>query len=58
MPVMFGSVTFSTAAIAMAASTALPPRLRMSTPTWEANGWLVATMPCRARTTDRPAARP
>ena len=26
MPVMFGSVTFRTAAIAMAASTALPPR--------------------------------
>ena len=55
MPVMFGSVTLSTAAIAMAASTALPPRFRMSRPTCDASGWLVATMPWLARTTDRPA---
>ena len=45
MPVMFGSVTLSTAAIAMAASTALPPRFRMSRPVCDASGWLVATMP-------------
>jgi hypothetical protein len=54
MPVMLGSVTLSTAATAIAASTALPPRFRISTPTWEASGWLVATIPCVARTTERP----
>ena len=45
IPVMFGSVTLSTAAMAMAASTAFPPRFRMSRPVSEANGWLVATIP-------------
>ena len=55
---MFGSVTLSMAAIAMAASTALPPRFRMSRPTWEASGWLVATIAWAARTTDRPAGSP
>ena len=44
MPVMCGSVTLSTAATAIAASTALPPRFKTSIPTCEANGWLVATM--------------
>src|SRR6476620_9944341 len=58
MPVIFGSVTFSIAAMAMAASTALPPRFRTSRPTCEASGWLVATMALLARTTDRPAGRP
>jgi hypothetical protein len=54
IPVMSGSVTLSTAATAIEASTALPPRFRTSMPTCEARGWLVATMPCVARTTDRP----
>jgi hypothetical protein len=30
----------------------------MSRPTCEASGWLVATMPLLARTTDRPAGAP
>src|SRR5207248_4495661 len=51
-------VTLSTAAIAIAASTAVPPRFNTSRPTWEASGWLVATMPWLARTTDRPAGTP
>ena len=55
MPVMFGSVTFRTAAIAMAASTALPPRFSMSRPACDASGWLVATIAWLARTTERPA---
>jgi hypothetical protein len=55
MPVIIGSVTLSTAAIATAASTALPPRLRISSPVKEASGWLEATMPFCARTTERPA---
>src|SRR5712691_5705831 len=54
MPVMCGSVTFSTAAIAIAASTALPPRLSTSMPTADASGWLLATIAWLARTTDRP----
>ena len=58
MPVMCGSVTLSTAAIAIAASHALPPRRSTSTPVCDASGWLVATMPWLARTTDRPAGTP
>src|SRR5262245_4542316 len=54
MPVMCGSVTFSTAAIAIAASAAFPPRLRISIPASDASGWLVATIAWPARTTDRP----
>src|SRR6476619_5708699 len=54
-PVMFGSVTLRTAAIAIEASTALPPRFNTSRPTIDANGWLLATMAWLARTTDRPA---
>ena len=38
---------------AMAASTAVPPRLRMSSATWLASGWLVAAMPCVAMTSER-----
>jgi hypothetical protein len=38
IPVMLGSVTLSIAAMAMAASTALPPRFKTSMPTWEASG--------------------
>src|SRR2546423_91961 len=40
----------------MAASTALPPRRRTSTPTCEAILLVEATMPCRARTGSRDAA--
>src|SRR5436853_982057 len=40
----------------MAASTALPPRRRTSTPTCEAILLVEATMPCRARTGSREAA--
>src|SRR5262245_54278325 len=52
-PVMLGSVTFNIAAMAIAASTALPPRLRMSMPTSDARAWLDATIAVPARTTDR-----
>src|SRR6185369_1678074 len=38
-----------------AASTALPPARRTSRPAWAASGWLVATMPLGAITTERPA---
>jgi hypothetical protein len=41
-------------AMAMDASTALPPRFRTSRPACDASGWLVATMAWLARTTDRP----
>src|SRR5262245_16835118 len=58
MPVMFGSVTFSTAAIAIAASTALPPRLSTSRPACDASGWLEATIPSLARAAERPACTP
>ncbi len=58
MPVMFGSVTLRAAAIAMAASAALPPRFRTSSPICDASGWLDATMPWVERTTDRPARNP
>src|SRR6185369_11765 len=54
IPVIIGSVTLSMAAIAIAASTALPPRLRTSRPTSEASGWLLATIACWLRTMDRP----
>ena len=54
-PVMFGSVTFSTAAIAIAASTALPPPFRISRPVCDASGWLDATIAWLVRTTERPA---
>src|SRR5438105_3862668 len=43
-----GHVTASARATATAASTALPPRLRMSTPTREAIGLVDVTIPCRA----------
>ena len=38
---------------AIAASTALPPALRMSSAALVASGWLVAAMPCRAITSLR-----
>ena len=53
MPFMCGSTRPSTALTATAASMALPPALRMSRPTWAASGWLAATIPCGAITSDR-----
>ena len=40
---------------AIAASTALPPRFKISTPTSVAAGTLVQTIPCVAKTSDRVA---
>jgi hypothetical protein len=52
-----GYVTASAKATATAASTALPPRFMTSTPTREAIGSVEATIPRRARTGGRDAAR-
>src|ERR1041385_4205408 len=54
IPVIIGSVTLSMAAIAIDASTSLPPRLSTSRPACEASGWLLATIACWLRTMDRP----
>jgi hypothetical protein len=54
MPQVMGSKKPKAALVAMAASIAFPPRLSTSSPIWAARGWLVATMPCVARTTLRP----
>ena len=43
--VLCGSMTVSTAAVATAASIALPPFFKMSSPASAASGWLVATIP-------------
>src|SRR5262245_3763766 len=53
MPALSGSTTPSIAAVATAASAAFPPSCRIWRPTWAASGWLVATTPCRASTSDR-----
>ena len=53
MPALCGSVTPSIAAVATAASTALPPCFSMSSPACAASGWLVATTPWRASTSER-----
>ena len=53
MPLLPGSARPSIALAAMAASTALPPSFSTCSATWVASGWLVATMPLRARTSDR-----
>src|SRR5215211_6914840 len=45
MPHEYGSVTPSAAAVAIAASVALPPSLRTCIPTWEASWSTVATAP-------------
>ncbi len=45
MPLPLGSTTLSTAAVAIAASTALPPWASMSRPAWLAWGCEAATMP-------------
>src|SRR5919204_3645697 len=47
-PVMPGSTCPCTAQVAIAASTALPPALRMRIPASAASGWPAATMPCCA----------
>ena len=52
-PHIMGSVRLSMALVATAASTALPPALRMSMPAMLANGWLEQTMPCRQATVER-----
>src|SRR6185369_8499337 len=53
-PTFMGSIRLRTAAVATAASMALPPFFRMSNPAWAASGWLVVTMPLRAMTSERP----
>ena len=45
MPMDEASTTPNTAAVAIAASTALPPLMRICTPAKVASGWLDATMP-------------
>src|SRR4051812_5104061 len=52
-PVIIGSTTFSTAAAATAASTALPPSCKIRRPACAAGGWLAATRPFRASTGER-----
>ena len=52
-PVEHGSVTFSAAATATAASAAFPPFSRIETPALTASGWLAATHPLRDKTGDR-----
>jgi hypothetical protein len=54
IPFIIGATTPMTALAAMAASTALPPALRMSSAARVAAGWEVAAMPCSATETDRP----
>src|SRR6266568_3324637 len=53
IPVIIGSVTFSTAAAVTAASMALPPCSSTARPAAVASGWLVAIMPCGAYTVER-----
>ena len=55
MPLLPGSPRPRKALAAMAASTALPPSFRTSSAICVANGWLVATIPLRATTSDRDA---
>src|SRR5262245_4019641 len=56
-PLPVGSMSPSVAFAAMAASTAVPPRLRTSSATWLTSGWLVAAMPCVAMTSERVGTR-
>ena len=53
MPFMCGSTSPRAALTATAASIALPPAFRMSMPTCAASGWLAATIPCGAMTSER-----
>jgi hypothetical protein len=55
MPLPVGSIKPMAALAAIAASTALPPALRMSSATWLASGWAVAAMPLTAVVTERVA---
>src|SRR5437867_3896507 len=55
IPLETGSIRPSVAFAAIAASTALPPRFRISIPAWVAAGTLVQTIPCRASTSERVA---
>ncbi len=55
IPQPVGSISPSAAFAAIAASTAVPPALRISRATCVARGWLVAAMPCGAITSDREA---
>src|SRR3954447_24907988 len=48
-----GSTTPSTAFAAIRAAIALPPRWRTAIAAAVASGWLVAAIPCRARTAER-----
>ena len=52
-PDIFGSTTFSAAAVAMAASTALPPRCSAAIPACVASGCPAHTIPLRPMTTGR-----
>src|SRR4029453_13151055 len=52
-PTFIGSTRLSMADMVTAASMALPPFFRMSRPACAARGWLVATIPLRAITSDR-----
>ena len=54
MPSKYGSTRAMTALVAMAASTALPPRSSTCTPARAASGWLAATMPYWVAIFDRP----
>src|SRR5262245_59555268 len=56
-PLPVGSINPMVAFAAMAASTAVPPRLRISSATWLTSGWLVAAMPCVAMTSERVGTR-
>ena len=53
MPVDSGSTTLSTTALATAASTALPPCIKICSPAIAARGWPVATIPFLAWTVER-----
>lgn len=52
-PTFIGSIRVNAAAVATAASMALPPFLSTSRPACAASGWLVVTMPLRAITSER-----
>src|SRR5215813_5949824 len=54
IPTFIGSIRLSAAAVATAASTALPPFMRIRRPAWAATDWLVVTIPCCAMVSDRP----
>src|SRR6185503_19568391 len=54
MPSKYGSTRAITALVAIAASTALPPRSSIWTPARAASGWLAATMPYFVITIERP----